>query len=299
MEIKVINPNDYIRNLIASFLGVEEDFEENLVVILNYLEALKYNNYDKYEKIIAVMYTSFWLLESFDLFKIEKDEENEYEWSVGDFLEFSSAKDVVNYIERVPELLNEIISQTIEFNDMYPLEKRNCLIVDSETLKYIRNINPYYIFDKIEYCREYDKDYLFYLYKEKVIKAISMNKEIQSLKLVAKEQIKDFLENLREYDIYNYDSLVISIMRDFYLLEKYNLINNQCTKSNRILVSRIERTSLDNLIDLTNKDFYFLPDIISSFVELNEKSLEEQEKIISVALSKTKEHVKRKMLIKP
>ena len=294
-----MNPNDYIRGLIVSFLGTEEHFEESLVIIIKYLEQLRYSNYDKYETIIGVMYASFWLLESFDLFQIDKEEEKEYEWSVDDFLEFSSAKDVVDYIDKVPQLLDEIILQTIYFDDMYPKEKRNSLIVDSETLKYIKNINSYYVFDELQYCREYDKDYLFYLYKKKVVDGLSINKDIQSLKLVAKIEVKEFLEDLKEYDIYNYDSLVISIMRDFYYLEKYNMINNQCTKSNRILVSRIEKTSLDNLVDLTNKDFYFLPDIISSFVELNEKSLEDQEKITSVALANTKEHVKRKMLIKP
>ena len=299
MQVDVNNPNELVRKTITSFLGNNYDFETTLEQIRIYLEKLEKSNYSNYKKVIGVMYSNMWLLDRFDLLNELNDDENIYDYFVEEMLDFKSVDDVISYIECCPELLDEMILQTVCFDDLSSGEKRNNLLIDKDTEVYVKRINIFYVFDKLEYCRKYDKDYLVFMYKSKLIESNKEYSDLETIKIAVRSQLKDFLLNLKEYDIYNYISLVTSLIKDFYILEKYKILNNKCLKSNKKLVRVIEKLSIDNLIDLSYNDSYFLADIISSFAELNEKEIAEQENIINVVLPNTKEHVKNKILIKP
>lgn len=299
MQIDVKNPNELVRETIISFLGYNYDFESTLIKIKEYLENLQGSNYTNYKKVIGVMYSNMWLLERFDLLNELNNDEDIYDYSVEDMLEFKSVEDVISYIDYCPELLDEMILQTVCFDELSEGEKRNHLLIDKDTEAYVKRINVFHVFDKLEYCRKYDKEYLVFMYKSKLIESNKEHSDLDTIKIAIKSEIKNFLVELKEYDIYNYISLTTSLIKDFYILEKYKILNNKCLKSNKKLVRAIEKLSIDNLIDLSYNDSYFLADLISSFVELNEKDSVEQEKIINVVLPNTKEHVKNKILIKP
>lgn len=295
MKVEVKNPNNYIRSVVLSSLSKWIVEDEEIFNISNMIEELKEKDYNMYKLIISVFYCDFWLLNRFDLLDELEELEQEYEYSVDDMLEFRSADDVVNYLENYPELLDEMVASAITFNSMLTNEKRPLFLNDKETDKYLFNINHLYLYDKIEYSQLYDKDYLFWLYKDYISENKEYNYDMKPLKVAAREYIREFLLDIKDYDMYNYNLLLLEIIKDFYILEKYKLLNKTCTKENKKLVYTIEKRNFDNLSKLSNDDSYFLTDIIISFVEFNEKDDIFKEKATKKVLNNLDGPVKEKL----
>lgn len=327
MRIDVNNPNDIIRNFVKdlynehlneifkqslNFFDVDGDIDDDIDAeyyeygedekeifdFTTIFNRMANTNYELYKKVIGVIWTDFWLLNNPDL--LSDSDENyvtiDYDYSYEEMSKFKSVDDVIDYINEYPELLQSMLLSSLDFISYTNFEKHHKSMYDVKTDKYLERINPLYIFDKILYSQLYEKDdiYCMYLkYLEDFKKEYNFEDYISEY--YARSFVRDFIEILRENDRYNYDLLILYMIKDFYIIEKYRELNNSIAKNCQIILKIIETNSFNNLLDKYCVG-PILDDIIFSFVEFNEA--ENKQKMFETVFKAAEPRIKMKLFAK-
>lgn len=212
------------------------------------------------------------------------------------WLKFKSVDDVIDYINEYPDLLPEMIVSSIDFLSFSTFEKHTQLKCDRDTDTYLKNINSFYVFDKIMYSQLYEKDDIYYMY----LKFLKENKEQFNdedyiLEYYARSYIKSFILSIRENDKYNYDLLILYMIRDSYIIEKYRTLNNLGSCNCEGLVKLIETKGINELLDKYCIGV-MLDNVIYSFIEFNK--LKNKDEITNEVIKVADEKTKKKLFAK-
>ncbi len=218
-------------------LEEELDRQEQLQIafdekVTEELKELKKKNFKLYEKIITLLYHDYVL--------VVRDEYNIYYKEDQELFEenksrINSKEDLFNFLDERDDFYSDLISYFCSFAEMPYFKKRELFLKSNSLDKYLTNIFPLHILDKLYHTIEYTKDDLVSYFIESDINAIGT--------------IIELLRGLAEHDENNYHKLMTELIETYYKNYIYKQKQNQSEELADTIIKKIEEDDIDNFIE--------------------------------------------------
>lgn len=263
MYIEINNPNDYIRNTLCNTFN-NFDFSD-IEVISDVVDKFQnMHNFDPkiYNMLIKSMYQCYF---------IERKSNNQkYKNCVDD-------TSIYEHISNDPYFIIEMLLEVFNFCNKSFLKRRETISKVNGYKEDLININALYIFDLLEYTRPIIKEDLLHIYYEE-------DSELENVSefdrfFYTQDKVEDFIYLLYSTDIKNYFLLATQILEEGYYLLKHKCSLEKAENFDEELIKHLENTPLEDLKELMMEEEHLLSDILYYFIEYNNLSDEEQEKI--------------------
>ncbi|HOZ54084.1 MAG TPA: hypothetical protein PKY25_02000 [Bacilli bacterium] len=281
MITKVININNYIRQTLYERSKGGLYFDEEYEDMQNYFENMRLYNYDLYKKVIGTIYCGYCLNSIYyDDFECEDGE------SVDNIMDFKNIDEVIDFLNKNESMLYVFIQKTIDFHALTEIEKREAIREAKHIEQLLLKINLYYIFDIYEYAGHISKEDLlakhnFYHKSYDVdIKNTnyleSINESIYEVSIV---YLSDYIKDIYEESYENYRELILDIIEDYYTYYKY--LESSKIVDNKSIINSLESATIKKAINLTISNQNAFYEILSYFIEYNQKTESEKKKILT------------------
>ncbi|MDD4608324.1 MAG: hypothetical protein PHD10_04270 [Bacilli bacterium] len=280
MHIEFINVNNGVRRYWdAIYDYLEENYDEcELPTIVNeQLQILKESNYKFYKLLISIMFVDHYKLLYFNDHYAELSLEDQ------EILEF------YNSLENIDELLelfdyddtilNVMMCEGLNYGYYDDWTKREVMTEVIPKDRFLFNMCPTHLFDKIEILKPYTAEGLLYFYKDYTSKfgndAETKNNALESILVT--------MESLYTYNKDNYEEVLTDMLAVYYKWKKYlgsEPKYNMLINYEKELLDIIEKQPMINIVELSNQMPLVLDEIVDTYLYYSSENIEISNEVV-------------------
>lgn len=264
-----------------------EEFEKGYTKkIVNIFDKIKEDDEKNYKFLITLMYHDYIMLleyysDEFTKEEIEQIEDIEFD---DDIKLINSFEDLDNYLEGNPDFYLVLMNYIIQFYDLNYYDVRSLYYKNDKNDKYLSNIFPSHIIDKLYFTRT--------ITSNELIDEFKRSEEVAQTEIIGK------LQFLQIYDKKNYDMLVSEMLENFYKNVSYKRSIGMCEDVNYNLLSLLENGNItflkNNVTGELNSLKCLIQELYNDKIIYDEEFREKANSYYSLNGQKVKEKILRK-----